>query len=83
MVARIFEKECEQKALLDHKTATGQEADAERKRTLQRRRNEGSDFFFDFERAGAPGFRVQMFFANRRVIHITGEAADRQRSRKP
>jgi hypothetical protein len=33
-VARIFEKEQEQKALLDHKTATGQEAEADRQRWL-------------------------------------------------
>jgi hypothetical protein len=33
-VARIFEKEQEQKALLDHKTATGQEAEGDRQRWL-------------------------------------------------
>jgi len=33
-VARIFEKEQEQKALLDHKTATGQECEADRQRWL-------------------------------------------------
>ena len=33
-VARIFEKEQEQKALLDHKTATGQEAETDRQRWL-------------------------------------------------
>jgi hypothetical protein len=33
-VARIFEKQREQKALLDHKTATGQEAEADRQRWL-------------------------------------------------
>lgn len=33
-MARIFEKESEQKALLDHKAATGQEAEADRQRWL-------------------------------------------------
>jgi hypothetical protein len=33
-VARIFEKEREQKALVDHKTATGQDAEADRQRWL-------------------------------------------------
>lgn len=33
-VARIFEKEQEQKALLDHKAATGQNAEADRQRWL-------------------------------------------------
>jgi hypothetical protein len=33
-VAGIFEKEREQKALLDHKTATGQECEADRQRWL-------------------------------------------------
>jgi hypothetical protein len=33
-VAGIFEKEQEQKALLDHKAATGQECEADRQRWL-------------------------------------------------
>lgn len=33
-MARIFEKEKEQKALLDHKAATGQDAEADRQRWL-------------------------------------------------
>lgn len=33
-VARIFEKDQEQNALLDHKTATGQEGEADRQRWL-------------------------------------------------